>query len=402
MPTPVPPPVPWLPARTAALPWRALAPGLLLGALFDLLLVGLLALVVLLGVPRLLAAQSAPSLSAAPHNGDARRVGLCAAGCFDASAAYSGPAYVSLDQPRSVSLVYSSAQAAPRALVQVDATDNSSTPPSKMSIRLKRSDGSWVTFSNGSQEIFFQSGSGTTRLSAQFDASALATGAYGHTAGVRSWRSDGSFAESTVPVRVLVLNERNSPYGAGWTVGGLQRVLPQSDGSVVVSEGDGSVLFFQKSGSSYLSPPGDFSTLTYDESNYFRRYPDGTEVRFYTNGLQNYVKDRFANRTTFNYDTNQRLIRVTDPAGKITNLAYGSDGKLATITDPTNRVSTITINTAGDLTTIQDPGGRNALLATYDSSHRLKKRTDRRGGTWGFAYWPAPVCCTGVYESTSE
>ena len=38
---------------------------------------------------------------------------------------------------------------------------------------------------------------------------------------------------------VLVNNERESPFGAGWTLDGLQRLHPQADGSMVLTTGDG-------------------------------------------------------------------------------------------------------------------------------------------------------------------
>jgi hypothetical protein len=99
-------------------------------------------------------------LSTAPHNGDYRNAALCVAGCFDATASYTTPAYVSLDQPWALTLFYSSAQAQPRGVVQIDATDNSATPPEKMSLALKRPDGTWVRLTNGATEVFYRSGPG--------------------------------------------------------------------------------------------------------------------------------------------------------------------------------------------------------------------------------------------------
>jgi RHS repeat-associated protein len=330
--------------------------------------------------PGSLAAQGPPVLSTAPHNGDRLR------GSFDATASYSTPAYISLDQPRSATLVYSSQLAHPFGLVQVNATDTSSVAPAKMSIRLKDASGAWVTFTTGTEEIFYNQGvSGTSRLAAQWDASAQATGAYDYTLVVRSWRSDGSFAESTAPVRVLIRSEKDVPYGDGWSVAGLQRARVQADGSVVVTEGEGGIAYFAKNGTSYLSPPSDFSTLSYNGTNYLRTYPDGSKVRFYSTGRQEYVQDRFGNRTTFAHNSIGALARVTDPAGKQINFSYTS-GKLSSITDAAGRVSTVSVDALNCLWKIVDPGAQVALQASYDAQHRIKSRTDRRGGTWGTAY----------------
>lgn len=54
-----------------------------------------------------------PTVSVLPHNGYNRNATLCAVSCFNVTAGYSTPAYTSLDMPRSVSLVYSSAMAYP-------------------------------------------------------------------------------------------------------------------------------------------------------------------------------------------------------------------------------------------------------------------------------------------------
>lgn len=325
-----------------------------------------------------------PVVGLTPHNGDYRDVSKCVLDCFDASVAYATPAYISRDQPRSLTLVYRSGQAAPRGFVQVDVSKEAGTnTPEKTSIRLKRG-GSWVTFTNGSQEIFWQGSSGTRRLAVQFDASGLGTGAHDHTLVVRHWWG-GTFKETTKAVRVLVVDEQDSPYGAGWSVAGLQRLHFQS-GGVVVTEGDGSVAYFADNGSGWTSPPGDFTTLTeLGDGTYERRYPDGTTLTFSTAGLLTEAADRFGQATSYTYSSG-KLTSVVDPTGQAITLAYGGDGKLAWIEDPAGRRSTVTINAAGELTKITDPGGLDALVATYDGDHRMRHRTDRRGGGWGFRY----------------
>jgi YD repeat-containing protein/YVTN family beta-propeller protein len=45
--------------------------------------------------------------------------------------------------------------------------------------------------------------------------------------------------------RIVINNQRQSPFGAGWGLQGLQRLHPQPDGSVVVTEGDGTALTFR-------------------------------------------------------------------------------------------------------------------------------------------------------------
>lgn len=339
--------------------------------------------------------SSSISINSAPQNGEYLDVSRCVASCFDAVLSYSTPAYLSLDISRGVALVYRSAQAKLLGVVQVDATDTSTSQPIKMSIRLKRPDGSFVTFTTGSTEIFYQTGPGANRLAAQFDATAFATGAYKYTAVARSWFAGGSFNEATAPVRVFIVNETASPFGWGWSLVGLEKLYFQSDGSVVLVEGNGSAALFPldlcPSGCTYSSPSGDFSTFSSrsswaDNIKYDRRYPDGTALAFYTDGRLATAKDRFGSTTQYSYDGSNRLATITDPAGKTITLYYGADAKLDSLKDAGGRKTRVTVDGALNVTELWDAAGIRALAVTYDASHRARVRTDRRGGLWGFRY----------------
>lgn len=339
--------------------------------------------------------SSSITIDATPQNGDYIDVTKCVANCFDVSVGYSTPAYMSLDLPRSITLAYRGAQAKKVGLIQVNATDTSTNQPVKMSILLKRSDGTFVTFTNGSTEIFFGTGTGANRLAAQFDASTFATGAYKYTVVARSWFSDGSFKEATAPIRILIVNETSSPFGWGWSIAGLQKLYFQSDGSVVVAEGNGSAAVFPldlcPSGCTYSSPPGDFSTFSSrstwpDNVKYDRRYPDGTALAYYSDGRLATVKDRFGNTTQYGYDGSNRLNTITDPAGRPIWLYYGANALLDSVKDEAGRTTHITTDASSNLTEVWDAAGVRALALTYDANHRVQASTDRRGDTWNLSY----------------
>ncbi len=76
-------------------------------------------------------AAMAPSVGSYPQNGDIRSPGMCAVSCLDKVAAFSTPAYTSYDTPRSVTLFYSSAQAAPMGEVQLQVANASARPPNR-------------------------------------------------------------------------------------------------------------------------------------------------------------------------------------------------------------------------------------------------------------------------------
>lgn len=342
--------------------------------------------------------SSSISIDPTPHNGDYRDATKCVADCFDATVSYTTPAYFSMDTPRSVTLLYRSSQARPMGFVQIDATDNTGPAPDVMSIRLKRPDGTWVTFTNGSQELFYaDSALGTSRLAAQFDASGLATGDSNYTVVAHSWRS-GVFQEATYPIRVFILNEQTSPFGAGWSIPGFQRLFPLSDASVAITEGDGSIAFFKidlcpssPSSCTFINPPGDFTTVStngvWPIAGYTRAYPDGTVIFFNASGLVTSVRDRFGRlQTSYGYNASNLLVAITDSTGKADSLAYDANNKLRSIRDPGGRVDSITVDASGNLTRIKDAVGGLPFQGTYDANHRLIGRTDRRGGAWGVAY----------------
>src|ERR1051325_512503 len=197
--------------------------------------------------------SNGPVISLAAHDGDYRDVTKCVAACFDAVAGYSTPSYFSWDAPHSVQLVYRSSQAYATGVIQLNAWDTTTVHPVKMSLQLKHLSGTSVTFTNNSTELFFacDSTGGAiacdstwNRLAGQFADSTLNTNDSLFTAVVRSYRADNSFKENDVPVRIFALNERNSPFGAGWTIAGFQHLYTQLDGTVVISEGNGSIALF--------------------------------------------------------------------------------------------------------------------------------------------------------------
>ncbi len=358
--------------------------------------------------PRSARAQNGPVVSLGEHNGEYVDVTKCVADCFDAVVGYTTAPYYSGDTPHSLQLVYRSSLARPMGLVNVAAWDTTSVHPVRMSVQLVNlSTNAKITFTNGATEYFFACDSTggyiacdstSNRLAVQFDASTLATGAYSYSLVVRSYYSTTSFREKTVPIRVLVENERSSPFGAGWTIAGYQRVNLVGD-SVLITEGNGSMAFFRRlscggSSCSYASPAGDLTTLTYYIYNncspvciwrWSRRYPDGTKIGFRYDGRMDQIYDAHGNMQQWLYDASNQPVTFRDVAAKDISLGY-VNGKLRWIKDPGGRSDSITIDASGNLTQIKDAAGGLPFQGVYDGLHRLSRRTDRRGGAWGIAY----------------
>ncbi len=205
----------------------------------------------------------------------------------------------------------------------------------------------------------------------------LSTGRYPWTI---TLTSNGSTL-ATYSGNVDIVNESSTPFGAGWSVDGVEQLVSVSGGVMIVDPG-GTSLFFAGSGGSYTSPAGDFSTLTQNGGSYTRTMPDGTQINFNSSGQQTSIVDTDGNTTTFNY-SGTLLTSITDMNGQTTTLNYGG-GQLTSITDPASRTATLRYS-GGDLTSITDPGN-NLWQYTYNGGGRLAQLTDPNNHTLQFNY----------------
>jgi RHS repeat-associated protein len=328
--------------------------------------------------------RDAPTLSIAFHAQSFRDV-MCGT-CTNATLSYSTPAYTSLDVARSMTLTYSSARAVPMGFVQIDANMNVSETPEKLELTLWRPDNAQQALTNGVPQAQFAGAIGTSRVAAQFDArNSGGTGTRNFVAEVGgSWAGGSDYRHANVAVRTLIIDDSYSAYGWGWSIAGLQRLVPVAD-SLMLVDGSGEAAFFPRCGANcWTSPPGDYSVLSFDGTNYHRTLRDGTVATFSGSGYLLNVTDRFGSATQYQYN-GANLVTITDPAGQATSLRYAPDasctlgGKTATlcsITTPGGRVTQLYVDSNGDLTRIDDPDGTTALTATYNG-HLLAHWTNR-------------------------
>jgi RHS repeat-associated protein len=154
------------------------------------------------------------------------------------------PGIRSLGVSRGLSLRYRSTLADVRPILPVEATLNFRTAvPRTFSARLTVGG-----IQQGGELYWNASGlpvatTSVSRLAMQMDASSLLTGRYPYELMLFSNYSQSSIGGAT-PGKLLVRNERTSPFGAGWTLAGLDRLLAQSDSSLVLAKGDGSTAVF--------------------------------------------------------------------------------------------------------------------------------------------------------------
>src|SRR5206468_2720865 len=125
-------------------------------------------------------AAGAPIVDVAPYNYGKQDYSRCAVSCFATVYVQSTVPYLSLDTPRSVTLVYNSDRVNPRPFVHVNVTpDLSLGTPLEYQLQVKVNN-AFVTFVNGDQTLrFMYPGSGKVRLGGQFDAAAANAGPTG-------------------------------------------------------------------------------------------------------------------------------------------------------------------------------------------------------------------------------
>ena len=336
-------------------------------------------------------ARARPVVTLAQRN-DFRSLDGCAT-CASATTAYSTPAFFANGTALSTTLRYSSELAKPTGYVEVDVKVSANTVPTRLRIRLRRANGTFVTLSNTSTEAFVLGDTAAVRLAAQYDASGDATGVSTYDVLVTAFYGSDDSTTTISGVRVLTQNASASPYGRGWAVVGDERIHRQTDGSLLLADGTGGLSYFAAGSCggtpwtcSYTAPAGDFSTLVRrvrrwtTDTIWVRTDRGGGTTEWNNAGLLLSHMDRWANESRIermSTGDGTRIYRVkqeTDVGGtavtKYTTFAYnGTTGKLSSITLPDSRQSTFTVagGTNGELTGAVDPDGVAALAASYSA-----------------------------------
>jgi RHS repeat-associated protein len=353
-------------------------------------------------------APQGPLVSLSPHRGDMRDVSQCIADCFETTLDFTTPAYMSLDVPRSVTLLYRSGRARPFGRLSLDVRDTSSTVTS-FRLQIADPNGGLQVFSNGTTSLYFTrdtaAGQQPTRLVAEFDASTIPTSAKLYTASVTSFAGATPTVTGSVGVRIIVVNGQTSPFGAGVDVVGLQRVFSADQtGGVLVTDGSGSASFFSGSCTpstvcTFTSPSGDFSTLKTGSGTYKRTYPDGTTITFNSTGFHVSTADRFGTTTQISYGTTTTGVTVpghiVGPTSDSTvfwyrdpGSLYGTwkEGTLGNIHTPAGDAP-IGIDTNNDAREwVELGGGTYRWRMKYLANHLIDTSYDKANSAWKHAY----------------
>ncbi|WP_041245337.1 phospholipase A2 [Geotalea uraniireducens] len=273
-------------------------------------------------------------------------------------------------------------------------SDTGYQPPSgDTSTLVKNVDGSYVlTDVDGTVNNFNQNG----KISATVEPSGKT---YGFAYTADSVTVTDPYNKSTI-FSILYYNSINpmtGTLGTGWSHNYEIALQDQGNGAILFKDGQLSRLY-TRSGDTYVSPPGDYSTLVKNTDGTFvitekdglnhnfdqwgrilsRLDKNGTAMTFaYDGGNLSGVTDGAGRTVTFAYDGTNKLLSVTDPKGNAYTFGYDG-GNLITVTNPDSGQWSYTYDPAGFLLTKADPGG-NVVTYVYDDTHRVISGTDPEG-----------------------
>ena len=220
---------------------------------------------------------------------------------------------------------------------------------------------------------------------------APSTGRYAYSISTGDIR--GTTTTTTANGNTIVINDSGSAVGAGWGVNGLEKIITATGGVILdLGSGGKSLWFATGSGSTYVDPAGEFSTLVANGGGtYTRTLTDGTTIQFDSSGREIALVDTNNVAITYAYDGSGRLSTIKDHYSNTTTFTYnGTSGLLDTITDPASRIATFThsgtalsgvtlpdsstwgyaYNGSSQLTQVTDPNSKVVTVA-YDSANRV-------------------------------
>jgi RHS repeat-associated protein len=306
-----------------------------------------------------------------------------AAECGDLRLAHGVSAVRTMGRARAPTLLYSSGQAHPKAIVAAEVTlPAGGANPDSVEVVLRIAGDSTKARWGGAA---FSPGR-ANRMSIAYDALSLATGVYSYTLDVRNIYPSSVLGASPAGTgEVIVVNHSQDEFGAGWWLGGLERIRIDS---MLWIGGDGSAR-------KYVPPtppvPNVWVAASVDRpdtlkkvgNEYVRLLPAKAEVWFDPQGNHVRTVSRLRHDTTWFHRnvTTGKLDSITvAPASQGIRYKFiynGTSGLLDSVIAPRSRVTKLT-RSGSQVTSIRDPDLTSVSFA-YDGSYtnRIVSRTNR-------------------------
>lgn len=318
--------------------------------------------------------------------------------CGDLRIVHPLPTTTTYNKARTPTLLYNSQHAHPYPTVSAYVTLPASGGPTDSVVAVLR-----LGVAQRARRAWAGTGwaAGQTRLiTLGFDGLDLTTGVYAYTLEVAWYPGGGQPVTGTGTGELIVINRKDSAFGAGWWLAGLEQLLPVDASRMLWIGGDGSARIYTKVGTNAWAAPvlTRPDTLRSDGVYYARLLPGGDTVRFDAAGQHVATTNRLGHRTTFTYSGGRlATISLPVPAGapaRTYDFTYDANNKLDKVTAPPvsqggvlqSRVTEVTV-TSGRLTAIADPGLPSVSFG-YDASfaHRITRRTNRLGHVTAYAF----------------
>lgn len=198
----------------------------------------------------------------------------------------------------------------------------------------------------------------------------------------------------------------NSVFGRGWQFDYAESLTKLASGEIVYRRGDGSTVYFEKSGDGYVCPTGCYLDLepivvdtkyadfgsgeeeTYSVYEYEITNADGEIRRFSRRGLLKAITDKKGFKTTLNYDAASNLSSIVSPAGTTYMISCDTAGRITRVTVPNGSTIEYTYDAQGNLVSYKNEVG-SVVHYNYDSLHRMTSWSDGEDNT----------IITNVYDS---
>jgi RHS repeat-associated protein len=322
--------------------------------------------------------------------------------CGDLVYAHALPGYRTRNVLRSVTLLYGSQTARPVPVVGIDLTTYPGDRADRFRVVIERE----ATTDTLAERWFDAAGADSSllrvrRMIVPIDAVArgLGTGIHPVTVTVQRYAGGVQQATLTGSTNVLVVDRRLSPFGAGWTVAGVERLYPGQPGSRVlhVDANGSATVFTSTGGGTYAAPPGEYSTLATSGTGWVRTLP-GTRVKVWygSTGLPDSVTDNNPTRNRARYfwtaltSGEAALDSIEDSRGK--RLAFVRDGAGRVVTIRTPGVADVALRqraVSGGravLDTIVDPDGLPITFGYDTATARMTASRARLSGQFAYAY----------------
>src|SRR5579864_6608903 len=280
-----------------------------------------------------------------PLQGTSVSVGRANIGLLDGNTQLAVPLNLSLSDPNTTnSLVYNSdtVNVHPVVAVQITSGVGDAVPTSLVASFTFNGVNTVQTFTTTGHSA------GDTYLLAVQDSSQItSTGYYSWSMQVTVNYTGGPTVLSTSGSMPIVVNDNSNYFGAGWSLDGMDSVVPVTGGVLLVYGGTGGARFFSGTSGTLTNPANDFGTMVNTGSGYTYTEYNQTKEYFDSNGRLTKIVDPHGLTLTYTLDGSNRLSTISAPDGAVTTFAYDVSGVLQTVQEVGSRTLTFT-HSSGD------------------------------------------------------